>query len=399
MLKLMRLLTIVCLFFGLGTMTYAASPNPVSSAYMQSYFTTIAAASCLGVYLPHTSQEFDYLRSYGWQIESQQGNDGKVELNYAVAKNYFPQINKQIYLVTFRGSASKSDWKINLETKKVNYGGSTLAEMQELAAQPVPKDGAAVHAGFNSYVDAVLRSGVVDENSKLRGLFKRVSEDPDAYLVLTGHSLGGATATLLGERLASLGMPKEKFVVITFGAPAIGNSVFAEQYGDKIKLLRISNTADPVPDRKITQQPVVAVWVNTSDSLKKLAYVTDIKRFVLDEYRKMLPSYIIMERNLPKDAYTKQDLLKLSRDAGAEYMLVCGMDGSQAPKEGYWYLTLEQALVDKNGHMLALGSFGRKVSPSVGNIQAVGENLWQAREALCEQLPFIVTQHEANLGY
>ena len=150
MLKLMRLLTIICLFFGLGTMTYAASPNPVSPAYVQSYFTTIAAASCLGVYLPHTSQEFDYLRSYGWQIESQQGNDGKVELNYAVAKNYFPQVNKQIYLVTFRGSASKSDWKINLATKKVNYGGSTLAEMHELAAQPVPKDGAAVHAGFNS---------------------------------------------------------------------------------------------------------------------------------------------------------------------------------------------------------------------------------------------------------
>ena len=34
MLKLMRLLTIICLFFGLGTMTYAASPNPVSSAYV-----------------------------------------------------------------------------------------------------------------------------------------------------------------------------------------------------------------------------------------------------------------------------------------------------------------------------------------------------------------------------
>ena len=196
MLKLMRLLTIICLFFGLGTMTYAASPNPVSSAYVQSYFTTIAAASCLGVYLPHTSQEFDYLRSYGWQIESQQGNDGKVELNYAVAKNYFPQINKQIYLVTFRGSASKSDWKINLATKKVNYGGSTLAEMHELAAQPVIKDGATVHAGFNSYVDAVLRSGVVDENSKLRGLFKRVSEDPDAYLVLTAQSQRGATTAL-----------------------------------------------------------------------------------------------------------------------------------------------------------------------------------------------------------
>ena len=50
MLKLMDLLTVVCLFFGLGTMTYAASPNLVSSAYVQSYFTTIAAASCFGLF-------------------------------------------------------------------------------------------------------------------------------------------------------------------------------------------------------------------------------------------------------------------------------------------------------------------------------------------------------------
>lgn len=172
----------------------------------------------------------------------------------------------------------------------------------------------------------------------------------------------------------------------------------SEYYKERDKEISMGRL-EPVADRKITQKPVVAVWVNTSDSLKKLAYVTDIKRFVLDEYRKMLPSYIIMERNLPKDAYTTQDLLKLSRDAGAEYMLVCGIEGNQAPKEGYWYLTLEQGLFDKNGRMLTIGSFGRKVSPAVGNIQAAGENLWQAREALCEQLPFIVTQHEAHLGY
>ena len=80
-------------------------------------------------------------------------------------------------------------------------------------------------------------------------------------------------------------------------------------------------------------------------------------------------------------------------------MIVCGIYVNLAPKEGYFYLTLEQGLFDKNGRMLTLGAFGRKVSPAVGNIQAAGENLWQAREALCEQLPFIVTQHVANLGY
>ena len=67
----------------------------------------------------------------------------------------------------------------------------------------------------------------------------------------------------------------------------------SEYYKERDKQISMGRL-EPVTDRKITQQPVVAVWVNTSDSLKKLAYVTDIKRFVLDEYRKMLPSYIIM---------------------------------------------------------------------------------------------------------
>lgn len=102
--------------------------------------------------------------------------------------------------MTFRGSGQQElIGKLIWQRKRINYGGSTLAEMQELAAQPVPKDGAAVHAGFNSYVDAVLRSGVVDENGKLRGLFKRVSDDPDAYLVLTGHSLGRSHSDAVGQ--------------------------------------------------------------------------------------------------------------------------------------------------------------------------------------------------------
>lgn len=73
----------------------------------------------------------------------------------------------------------------------------------------------------------------------------------------------------------------------------------SEYYKERDKEISMGRL-EPVTDRKITQQPVVAVWVNTSDSLKKLAYVTDIKRFVLDEYRKMLPSYIIMDAICPR---------------------------------------------------------------------------------------------------
>lgn len=437
----------------------AALPQPLSPVYVQKYLTTIAAASCLGVYLPQSSTEFDYLRSYGWHIEAQSQRQDKVETNFATAQNYFPATKTMLYLVTFRGSASGADWKLNLNTKHVNYGGSSLPEMEAIAATPTDKSLPAVHAGFNSYADAVLRSAVVDADGNLKGIFKRVQLEPDAHLILTGHSLGGAVATLIGERLAGLGLSKDKFTVITFGAPAIGNEAFATAYADKIKLLRITNTADPIPgslqtffggykqfgeqikyalpakvgsvqhdmsmyfdysiseyyrerDRQISLdrlqpvkdrqrtagKPVVAVWLHTSEELQKLAYVTDIKRFITDEYRRMLPSYIIMGKNISKDAYRRQDLLELSKREGADYMLVCGIDGSQPQKESFWYLTLEQALFDKNGKMLTLGSFGRKVAPAVGNIQAAGENLWQARKDLCAQLPFIITQHEASLA-
>ena len=439
--------------------TVAAAQNPVSQTYAQRYLTTIAAASCLGVYLPKSSTEFDYLRSYGWNIEDYVQHQDKVEANFAVAQNYFSNVNKKLYLVTFRGSASGADWKINLKTQRVNYGGKTLADMKAIADGQLDKSLPAVHAGFNSYVDAVLRTSVIDETGNLKGVFKRVSEDENAYLILTGHSLGGAVATLLGARLASMGLPKDKFSIITFGAPAIGNAAFAEIYSDRINLLRITNTADPIPgslqtffggykqfgnhvkynlspkvsnvqhdmamyfdysiseyyrerdkqlslgrlqpvlDKKIISgKPLVALWINTSHNLDKLSYVADIKRFVTDEYRRLLPSYLIMGKNMPKDAYTNNDLLELSKRAGADYMLVCGIDGMQSQQAGYWYLTLEQALFDSSGHMLTMGSFGRKVSPAVGNIQAAGENFWQARAELYEQLPFLQMQHTPILG-
>ncbi len=457
--KLVSLLLLWACSLLFGATALAATPQPPGTAYQQRYFTTIAAASCLGVYLPQSSTEFDYLRSYGWQIVPQVEKSDKVEANFAIAHNYFKDIGKDVYLVTFRGSASKGDWRLNLKTERVNFGGSTPEEMAQLAGQPLVDGGPAVHAGFNSYVDAVLRSQVVDARGNLQGVFAKVQQNPNTHLVLTGHSLGGAVATLLGERLVSLGLPADRFTIVTFGAPAVGNAAFVERYGEAVDLLRITNTADPVPgslqtffggykqfgrqekyslspkvsslqhamamyfdysvsefykerDHQISLgrlqpaprarttggRPVVALWLNTSESLSKLAYVTDIKRFVTDEYRRLLPSYVVMGRNLPKDDYTTNDIIKLSREAGADYVLVCGIDGSQPQQETYWYLTLEQALFDKSGRMLTMGSFGRKVAPAVGNIQAAGENFWQARDDLYAQLPFINMQHVPTMG-
>ena len=457
-----KLLALLFLAFYSLTACLPAGAAPVQTLgkeYIASYFNTVAAASCLGVYLPETSGEFSFLRSYGWDIEPQVESDGKVEAHFAIASNYFSELDKQLYLITFRGSASKEDWKVNLQTQQVNYGGTDLDSMDKIAAAPFKENFPTVHAGFNSYVNTVLRNVVLDENGNFKGVFKKIKDNPKAYLILTGHSLGGAAATLLGERLISLGLPKDKFTVITFGAPAIGNSDFVAAYGDKINLYRITNTADPIPgslqtffsgykqfgeqikyrispkqsgmqhdiamyfdysvseffkaydqevelghlstlpDKKIRDgQPLVALWIKTAANLNKVAYVTDLERFVVEEYQRLLPSYIIMNRAMDEDAFVSTDIIRQSRNAGADYVLVCGMEGNRPPKEHFWYLTLEQALFDAKGNMLSMCSLSNKIAPAVGNIQAAGQNLLEARKELNQQLPFVKIKQESYLG-
>ena len=423
--------------------------------YTRAYFTSIAAAACVGVYVPDSSSEFSYLRDYGWDIDSYQKADGKVEANFAVARNYFAAFGKEIYLVTFRGSASKKDWDINFKTQQVPFGGSTLAEMEKIAAQKADKTTPAVHEGYNTYVDAVLRSSVLDEAGHLTGVFKRVASDPNAFMVLTGHSLGGAAATLLGERLVLLGLPKDKFIVITFGAPAVGNAAFADAYGDAVDLLRVTNTADPVPgslqtffggykqfgenykyhlspkisnfqhdmamyfdssisefykaeDRAVAAhlarpmpysrveegKPLVALWITSSPGLARHKYVPDIKRFITDEYRRSLPSYAVMDKAVNVDKLPqREDIMKLSREAGADYVLLCGIDGRQVREGDYLYIALDQVLFTAEGKMLTMGTFAKKVDPAAGNIQAAGANFLQARASLAQHLP-VITRHE-----
>ncbi|WP_405383424.1 hypothetical protein [Phascolarctobacterium sp.] len=94
----MRKLVSLCVFLIYAVLAAlpasAATRQHVSKEYIDRYFTTVAAASCLGVYLPDNSTEFSYLRSYGWKIFPQQLKNGKVETNFIIAKNYFPEFKK-----------------------------------------------------------------------------------------------------------------------------------------------------------------------------------------------------------------------------------------------------------------------------------------------------------------
>lgn len=59
-----------------------------------------------------------------------------------------------------------------------------------------------------------------------------IKEYPNAKLVLTGHSLGGAVATLAAIDFAHKNIHVDRTIV--FGAPRVGNARFAEYGASKI---------------------------------------------------------------------------------------------------------------------------------------------------------------------
>ena len=452
------LLALLCLCF-YGTTAFAAEKS-IKEQLRDSYYTAISAASCLGVYLPERSSEFSFMRSHGWEIAPYAFEDEDVRTNFSIASNTCADCGMELYMVTFKGTTNKKDWGINLKTSHTAYGGTTLEEMEAIAKRDPQEKKPAVHEGFNTYVDSVLRSSVVDAQSKFKGVFKKVYETPNSHLILTGHSLGGAAATLLGERLISLGMPKEKFTVITFGAPAIGNDEFALEYGDKIDLLRVTNTSDPIPGslqtffggykqfgehvkyhisprissnnhdiamyvdysvseyykafdkavaaeitkalpyNKVTAgKPLVALWMHSSPGLAKRPYVPDIKRLIAEEYMGMLPSYVVMDDALNAETfYRHEDIMRLSREVGAEYVIVCGIDGNQFKDKNYWYIVLNQGVFKADGSLMSIVTFAKKVS-ATGNIQATGENLLSAKEELQRHLPFVTVEQQKLFCY
>nr|GEW90580.1 C2 calcium-dependent membrane targeting [Tanacetum cinerariifolium] len=84
-----------------------------------------------------------------------------------------------------------------------------------------------------------------------------LSEDGDAdpvskwHVFVTGHSLGGALATLLALELSSSQLAKRGAISVTmynFGSPRVGNKLFAQVYNEKVKdSWRVVNHRDIIP--------------------------------------------------------------------------------------------------------------------------------------------------------
>ncbi|KMS95704.1 hypothetical protein BVRB_005760 [Beta vulgaris subsp. vulgaris] len=113
------------------------------------------------------------------------------------------------------------------------------------------KDEVQAHSGFLSAYDSV-RTRIMSLIKKAVG-FMDDAEQPLAkwHVYCTGHSLGGALATLLALELSSTQLAKSGATSITmynFGSPRVGNKRFAEVYNERVKdSWRVVNHRDIIP--------------------------------------------------------------------------------------------------------------------------------------------------------
>jgi predicted alpha/beta-hydrolase family hydrolase len=126
------------------------------------------------------------------------------------------QVRPGTYIVIFPGTDSVRDWLTDLRVRKTNWHG------------------AKVHRGFVQSWTSVA--------GQVLGAISGAHT-----IIITGHSLGGALATLCADAAADMGVEVE--AVYTFGSPRVGNGSFARQYNDDLAdvTCRVVNARDPVP--------------------------------------------------------------------------------------------------------------------------------------------------------
>jgi len=138
---------------------------------------------------------------------------------------YSPKYNHII--VCFRGSDYLVNFIQDLQYYKVdaNYPiceNISLVHERRLPRAPGPtkKKSCRVHSGF--YEDWMHAKPFV-----LNATLTALGDHPDARVLVTGHSLGGAIACL-GALELSLALNRRDVVLLTMGEPRVGNVYFAD---------------------------------------------------------------------------------------------------------------------------------------------------------------------------
>lgn len=137
--------------------------------------------------------------------------------------------SKTANIIAFRGTQTQIEWWRNLQATQKPYKDLTTG-----------KGYGRVHQGYLKIVREQIGSLLLDQVRQL---------DPTIPCYVTGHSLGGAVATLAAFEIA-LNVPEisQQLQLYTYASPRIGDRNFAQAHSQLIpNSYRIVNLSDSVP--------------------------------------------------------------------------------------------------------------------------------------------------------
>jgi hypothetical protein len=437
-----------------GEVTGPLTVSKFAKEYQDAKMISLAVGACAGTYTVDTkAYEYEYLGDYGWKIAPQTVKDGNVTANFMIATHPSYSDGSSMGIIAFRGSSSVGDWVQDFKYNMVNYGGNTVADFKKVAASPAWKsDMPKVHKGFHEYVMSAFNLNTdLDLNGQKDDLVQMLKARPHMTLLVTGHSLGGAAATLFAERLVALGVPKKQIEVITFGAPAIGNTAFVDKYGDKINLIRVRTTHDPVPGvlkltgagyKQFGEKVLFPVSLKYSDMTHHISYYFDgalkhyydlrdqgvkagylapipdkvlhgsgplvavlvtrngldgesefspsVLELITNEYKSILPRYVMLPQSPIGGIYTLNNILSAAAKVNADFVIAAEAGIKNADRKGHFYTNISQGVFDvPSGNMIAMSTSGSQLKYEQGVVQTAMYTMENCKKDLKEKLTFL----------
>lgn len=369
-----------------------------------------AALACMAAYHNRLGDiGFSRLEQDGWGIQY-----FEIKKDIADAKFVFVERNDSravTAMLAIAGTETKKDVRSDFQYGLVPYGGSTFEGFDAKAAEKNPdKTIPKIHRGFNQVTQVALTADILEGPGE-QYIADHLLANPTHKLIIAGHSLGGATATLYGARLLSMGVHPDQIKVITFGAPAVGNKAFVDLYQNSLNLTRVVMSGDVVtsvlqdviheyeqfgncvqwttPDNVVTHPHQIPVYVNvaaknfyqkrqqaiqagvltlptqTLDKGGPKVYVAPIKNMLSadlqsefffmnqalqDEYRAIFPAYLLAEGTEGLNASFDN-----AAAAGCDWLVTAEVEGRPIKNNdaGVFAITINQSVYSVKGRKLA----------------------------------------------
>jgi len=183
-----------------------------SASYCDGTFVVNTKTQCKDPFCPTVTKNNVF-------TEADFANKGNADTTGIVVRD----VTSKTITVAYRGSQSIRNWFTNAQ----------------IEMKPMPEwcPGCKVHLGF---LEAFReeQATVVDSVTRL------MKGNPKYQLVVTGHSLGGAVATIAATELRKRGF---EVSLVTYGAPRVGNEALAKLISASGANFRVTHLNDPVP--------------------------------------------------------------------------------------------------------------------------------------------------------